>query len=201
MCTNRAFEPAKGIVCRLTMDSANFILTCPDFVEDPYQKQVEQEREEQLVRDGIGVKGTCRRLSIVLWVTAGFTVLNSLTVGLGFNFFFTKIGFALAAVLQVLANVTAYAGAVWGVFALNLIFALFMAWVALKIKELKAWAVIVTLIIVSLDTGFALLEFSIISFIWHIILILLSAITLRELNKAKKAGTGLHANTMDILDA
>lgn len=38
-CTNRDFDPAKGIICGLTNDIASFISTCKDYSEDIAAKQ------------------------------------------------------------------------------------------------------------------------------------------------------------------
>lgn len=41
-CTNKGFDPQKGMICKLSQNLPNFTLTCSSYVEDPKIKQQEE---------------------------------------------------------------------------------------------------------------------------------------------------------------
>ena len=202
VCSNKAFDPEQGIVCGLTKKTPTFINTCPDFTEDAAYKQQEERSKEQRILDGVGIEGILRRLSIMLSVVCAATLINGLLYGVGIEpLAIMHLGFSLALIIQYYAITLISDFAGWAVFTMNTIFVLFVSWQATRISKHRKSAAILILILISADTLFSLAELSLVALIWHIILIVMTALALREMNRQFEPGKQVVQGRADILDA
>lgn len=90
-CTNRSFNPSKGLVCGLTMEKPQFLNTCPDYLKDlaaaerlEFRKSVEELEHEKSEVGGLhqyGIKsplaaGIILIVVSVVWLVGGIVAAD-----------------------------------------------------------------------------------------------------------------------------
>jgi hypothetical protein len=107
VCKNKAFSPRKGIICDLTKDVATFDNTCPDFVEDPSLKKmnelntearrIEKTRESTLGLSIIGITNgnIAGIVYIILGIASVFLTVYAIELVTLWSFVLIIIGIVL----------------------------------------------------------------------------------------------------------
>ena len=72
VCKNRTFNPKKGIICKLTMEVADFDYQCDDYIEDENEAKLVKQKKDALKGEANETINTGR---VALFFIAGIYIL------------------------------------------------------------------------------------------------------------------------------